>query len=196
MFLPTGGILRILLDPIRGLIWPFRILYLGVGVLLFGLIFYLVAQPIQPVVIKGTLAEATDYSHSQDGPYAYTGITLHEDPREFRINLHYLIPTFSQKLKLNAAITIWYNNGTTDIVGMTLGNATSQATPQYTTYDWSHRTYKADSQHGLATIVMGGGVVLIAAGLILLWYPRRKKPPSIAQNNPTNATVAPNGATP
>jgi hypothetical protein len=136
----------------------------SIGLMLGGW-FLLGAHPTVPVRLDGRVA---DYERITAGPsYVRNDLRLNNDARTFSLDAGQFHPALPDQLYQNGKVTLWYNQGTTTIVAITLfdQNDAKPVTSTTPAYDRPDLTTQTNQQNSL----LASGVSLLLLLGALVW---------------------------
>ncbi len=140
----------------------FKWTYLFAGIVLIGVgaIAYASAHPSQPVEIDGTVSDYVE--HTTNGSYANNTLQLTGDSNTYQLDKTTFHPTLPDSLYKDGKTSIWIDQGSTQIIAITLYDENNASPTKYTTTHYDNpQSELSDSQGaGITSAVIG--VVLIA----------------------------------
>jgi len=153
----------------------FKWTYLVAGVVLIGIgvIAYASAHPSQPVEIDGTISDYVE--HTTNGSYTNNTLQLTGDTITYDLDKNAFHPTLPEALFKDGKTSIWVDQGSTQIIAITLYDENDANPTKYTTTHYDNpQSERSDTQGGAITAAVIG-VLLI--GIFGAWFvvERRRK---------------------
>jgi len=160
----------------------FKWTYLIAGVIVLGsgLIVYLTAHPSQPVEIDGT--EASYVEVTKNNSYERNELTLAGDSNTYTLDKNTFHPTLPDAVYKDGKMQIWVDQGSTEIIAITLYDVNDANPTEYTTTHYDNPQSELSDTQGSGIFAAVLGIALIAVFGIWFVVGRRR------------ATVQPAGA--
>jgi hypothetical protein len=170
----------------------FKWTYLVAGLILggIGVFTYFSAHPSKPVEINGI--EASYVEVTKNSSYDHNELQLEGDSNTYSLDKTTFHPALPDQVYKGGMMQIWIDQGTTNVIAITLFDASDQNPTKYTTGVY-------DNPSSETTTSQSGGLVLGAIGAILiaifgLWFVlggrrRATQLPAVASGMPITGTV-------
>jgi hypothetical protein len=149
---------------------PWLYFIVGAALIVVGAFAFITAHPAHPVKIDSHVA---DYLvETKNDKYYANHLKLAGDSTDYVFDGTEFQPSLPDKLEADAAISLWVDRGTTNVLAIELAGQT------YSKHAYRDPNFALeDNQHG-AEGLAGAGVVLIAIGFLVRWLMNRPTPPA------------------
>jgi hypothetical protein len=148
-------------------------LFLGIVALFIGVIAYLGAHPSQPAEIDGTISDYVE--HTTNGSYTNNTLQLAGDPTTYDLDKTTFHPTLPDSLFKDGKTSIWVDQGSTQIIAITLYDENDANPTKYTTTHYDNpQSERSDTQGGAITAAVIGVVLIAIFGAWFVVERRRK----------------------
>jgi hypothetical protein len=177
----------------------FKWTYLVVGLIIggIGVFTYFSAHPSKPVEVAGT--EASYVEVTKNNSYDRNELTLAGDSNTYTLDKTTFHPALPDKVYKGGMMQIWIDQGTTNIIAITLYDANDQNPTKYTTdvYDKPSSETSNSQSAGLGLGAVGAVLVAIFALWFVLGGRRRAAQlPAAASGMPMAVTIPQSAAMP
>lgn len=139
-------------------------LVLGLSCLAFGGVVFASAHDSHPVEIDGTIADYHEITIN--GAYARNELRLTNDAHTYTIDGHQFHPALPQRFQKDARIQIWVDQGTANVLAITLYDEMGLNPTSYTTSAYDNPTLAFASTEGKAGALAVFGLALLIAGAL------------------------------
>lgn len=162
--------------------WGWVILcLLGAVGLMAGGWFFIQAHPTVPVQTQGRIA---DYERITAGTsYVRNDLRLNGDGHTYVVVTTQFHPALPAQLYQNGRAVLWVDQGTVNVVAITLYDQNDANPVTSTTPAYDHPTQAAQANQQTAELISGGGIALLLGALawaILLLRTLRQQQPALA----------------
>jgi hypothetical protein len=153
--------------------------WLGIGAVVLGIggLVFAQAHVTQPVEIDGTFAHYREYTNN--GSYDHNEIILNEDSsHSYTLNKNDFHPALPSEVYKDGKVSIWVDQGTTNVVAIRLYDQQDQNPTMYTTDVYDHPDHSLQNGHLGGEITAGVGGLLMLVGVAWFFIPGRRKQPA------------------
>jgi hypothetical protein len=155
----------------------FKWTYLFAGIVLLGIgaVAYLSAHPSQPVEVDGTISDYVE--HTTNGSYTNNTLQLTGDTTTYDLDKNTFHPTLPDSFYKDGKTSIWVDQGSTQIIAITLYDSNDANPTKYTTTHYDNPQSELSDSQGAGITAGVIGVLLIA--IFGAWFVvgRRRKTP-------------------
>ncbi len=154
---------------------------LGVVILAIGGILFGSAHRLNPVEIDSTITSYQEITHS-DGTYVRNELKLVNDDHTYTLDKTAFHPTLPDSVFQEGRVSVWVDQGGTQVFAITLYDQNDQNPVKYTTAAYDDPDTALRSNQTVAGLIGVVGLLALAVGLAWPLFPwgRKKKTPQAA----------------
>jgi hypothetical protein len=149
---------------------PLAYFILGAALIAFAAVLFITTHPSRPVRIDSQVAHYTVLT--KDGKYWANHLTLTKDSTVFAFDATDYQPTLPARLQLGAPITVWVDEGGTNVLAIELAGET------YSKHEYRDPNFRVEDDRHAAEAIAAIGLVFIGIGFLVRWVMNRRTPPA------------------
>lgn len=132
------------------------------------------AHPAKPIALSGTITSYKEYTTSS-GNYDRNELQLTGDSRTFFVTKTDFHPALPESVFRNGKVDIWYDDGSTRVLALSLYDENDANPTKYTTDVYDHPDREISNAQGFSYILGGIGLVPLLIGFLFPLMPWNKK---------------------
>jgi hypothetical protein len=156
---------------------------LSLPILAISAVMVVGSHRIQPVQIDGTISSYKEFTNS--GTYERNELQIAGDSRTFTLDKHQFHPTLPDEVFRDGSVSVWVDQGNTQVLAIMLYDENDQNPTKYTTDTYNDPDTALRNSYVTGGVVGAVGLLVLAVGLAWPLFPWGRK--KTAQSVPTHA---------